>query len=82
MTIGGGAWFWAGEGTGAAVAGNWTGPFTGAPAGGAETFGDWVGGGFTGGVVGVIVAGVEQILAPLGMTCGVGLTQGCPPVLF
>lgn len=81
MTIGGGAWFWAGEGAGAA-AGNWTGPFTGAPAGGAETFGDWLGVGFTDGAVGVIVVGVEQILAPLGMTCGVGLTQGCPPVLF
>lgn len=60
MTIGGGgARFWAGEGAGTAVAGNWTGPFTGAPGEpgeGAETFGDWVRGvfGFSGGVVGVV----------------------------
>ena len=84
---GGGASFWAGEGAGATVAGNWTGPFTGAPGEpgkGAETFGDWVGGvfGFRGGVVGVVGAGVEQIVTPLGMSCGVGLTQGWPPVLF
>lgn len=80
-----GAWTWAGAGAGAW--GETAGAGAGAGAGpGAGTVGGcWgrPGYGFWGGVVGVEgVGAVRQIFAALGLTWGVGLIHGSPPVWF